>query len=29
LAVYAERRTMPNGHVFPRIRGDRRLIGSA
>jgi transposase len=28
-AVYAARRTMPNGLVFPRIRGDRHVIGSA
>jgi hypothetical protein len=28
-AVYAARRTMPNGLVFPRIRGDRYVIGSA
>jgi hypothetical protein len=27
--VYAARRTMPNGLVFPRIRGDRHVIGSA
>jgi hypothetical protein len=29
LAVYAARRTMPSGLVFPRIRCDRHLIGSA
>ena len=29
LAVYAARRTMPNGFVFPRIRRDRHVIGSA
>jgi hypothetical protein len=29
LAVYAARRTMPNGLVFPRILRDRALIGSA
>jgi len=28
-ACYAARRTMPNGLVFPRIRGDRHVIGSA
>src|ERR1700726_51380 len=28
-AVYAARRTMPSGFVFPRIRRDRHLIGSA
>src|SRR3984885_3051989 len=28
-AVYAARRTMPNWLVFPRIRGDRHVIGSA
>src|ERR1700681_574159 len=28
-ACYAARRTMPNGLVFPRIRGDRHIIGSA
>ena len=28
-ACYAARRTMPNGLVFPRIRGDRDVIGSA
>jgi hypothetical protein len=28
-AVYAARRTMPNGFVFPRIRRDRHVIGSA
>jgi NitT/TauT family transport system permease protein len=28
-AVYAARRTMPNGLVFPRIRRDRHLIRSA
>ncbi len=28
-AVYAERRTMPNGLVFPRIHRERRWIGSA
>jgi transposase len=28
-AVYAARRTMPNGLVFPRIRRDRHVIGSA
>jgi len=27
--VYADRRTMPNGLVFPRIRGDQYVIGSA
>ena len=27
--LYAARRTMPNGLVFPRIRGDRHVIGSA
>jgi transposase len=27
--VYADRRTMPSGLVFPRIRGDRYVIGSA
>ena len=27
--VYAARRTMPSGHVFPRIRGERHVIGSA
>ena len=27
--VYAERRTMPSGFVFPRILSDRHLIGSA
>jgi transposase len=27
--VYAARRTMPNGLVFPRIHGDRYVIGSA
>ena len=26
---YAERRTMPNGHVFPRIRGDWHMTDSA
>jgi hypothetical protein len=29
LAVYAARRTMPNDLVFPRIRSDRHVIGSA
>jgi len=29
VADYAARRTMPNGLVFPRIRGDRHVIGSA
>ena len=29
LAVYAARRTMPNGLVFPRIYCDRHVIGSA
>jgi len=29
LAVYAARRTMPNQFVFPRIRGDGHVIGSA
>jgi hypothetical protein len=29
LQVYAARRTMPNGRVFPRFRGDRYVIGSA
>jgi hypothetical protein len=29
LAVYAARRTMPNGFVFPSIRGDGHVIGSA
>jgi hypothetical protein len=29
LAVYAARRTMPNGLVFPRIHRDRHVIGSA
>ena len=28
-AVYAARRTMPNQFVFPRIRGDGHVIGSA
>jgi transposase len=28
-AVYAARRTMPNGLVFPKIRGDRDVIRSA
>jgi transposase len=28
-AVYAARRTMPNGLVFPRIRRDRHVIGPA
>jgi transposase len=28
-AVYAARRTMPNRLVFPGIRRDRALIGSA
>ena len=28
-AVYAARRTMPNGLVFPRIHCDRHVIGSA
>jgi hypothetical protein len=28
-AVYADRRTMPNGLVFPRIRSDQYVIGSA
>ena len=28
-AVYAARRTMPNGLVFPRIRRDRHVMGSA
>jgi len=28
-AVYAARRTMPNGLVFPSIRGDGHVIGSA
>ena len=28
-AVYAARRTMPNGFVFPRICRDRHVIGSA
>ena len=28
-AVYAARRTMPNALVFPSIRGDRHVIGSA
>ena len=28
-AVYAARRTMPNGLVFPRIPRDRHVIGSA
>jgi transposase len=27
--VYAARRTIPNGRVFPRIHGDRHVIGSA
>jgi hypothetical protein len=27
--VYADRRTMPSGFVFPRFLADRRLIGSA
>ena len=27
--VYAARRTMPNGLVFPRIHCDRHVIGSA
>jgi hypothetical protein len=26
---YADRRTMPNGHVFPRIRGDWHMTDSA
>ena len=29
LQVYAERQTMPNGFVFPRIRSDRDMINSA
>ena len=29
LAVYAAHRTMPSGHVFPRIRDERDVIGSA
>ena len=28
-AIYADRRTMTNGLVFPRIRGDQYVIGSA
>ena len=28
-AVYAARRTMPNGLVFPGIHSNRRMIGSA
>ena len=28
-AVYADRRTMPSGSVFPRIRGAQHMIGSA
>jgi hypothetical protein len=28
-AVYADRRTMPSGFVFPRFLADRRLINSA
>jgi hypothetical protein len=28
-AVYADRRTMPSGSVFPRIRGAQHVIGSA
>jgi hypothetical protein len=27
--AYADRRTMPNGHVFPRIRGDWHVTDSA
>jgi transposase len=27
--VYADRRTMPSGPVFPRIPCDRHVIGSA
>jgi heme A synthase len=29
LAIYAARRTMPNGPVVPRICGDAHVIGSA
>jgi transposase len=28
-AIYADRRTMPNGFVFPRIRRDQHVIDSA
>jgi hypothetical protein len=29
LQVYADRRTMPKRLIFPRIRGNRYVIGSA